>query len=111
FIIKKANFNAKNLKIIKISVNRLKISIIIQPLFYNYIRDFRYLFFFIDKFNLSFNKEIGCKIVKVYNFLVRLTDKDIIYKDFTTKLINCCIYLATIFLGIGIDLLNIVRVI
>ncbi|KAK3338789.1 hypothetical protein B0H65DRAFT_433612, partial [Neurospora tetraspora] len=46
FITKKANFNS-GVKIIKTSVDRLEISIIIQPLFHNYFNDYRRLYFLI----------------------------------------------------------------
>ncbi|KAK1775795.1 hypothetical protein QBC45DRAFT_334412, partial [Copromyces sp. CBS 386.78] len=59
----------------------------------------------------GFSKEIGYKIVRIYNFLIQLTDKNIIYKDFAAKFINYYIYLATISLEIGIDLLNVVRIV
>ncbi|KAK3402612.1 hypothetical protein B0T20DRAFT_344145, partial [Sordaria brevicollis] len=59
----------------------------------------------------GFSKDFSRKVVRLYNSLVRLTDKDIIYKDFASELTDYCIYLIIIFLGMGIDFLNIKRVI
>lgn len=144
FILKHAGFDLQRLKIIRTSVDRPEISIIVQPLVRGYINDYRRLHYlladattarvrdipktiiYIDskprliearwslcKFaqeQCGFSKEFARKVIQRFDADVRDTDKDIIFNNLATHT-DCRIVLATVSLGLGMDIPDVIRVV
>ena len=147
YILEHAGFDLANLKIIRTSVDRPEISLIVQPLLRGALRDHRRLIFLLDT-GTSITPQAICSIPKTIIYLdskpqlieashvltkhltrkglsknfarkvirrddadVRDTDKDIIWKDFSKKDTNCRIILATVSLGMGMDVPDVERVV
>lgn len=146
FIIEKAGFNQSRFKIIRTSVDRPEISIVLQPLLRGCLRDYRRLEFLIsddatpdttmlvkktivyvdNKSQLAaarytlirhlmsicgFTKSQARALVKRYDADVRPVDKDLIFSDFSREDGQCRIIVATVSLGMGMDIPDVERVV
>ena len=144
FILKHAGFDLRRLKIIRTSVDRPEISIVVQPLVRGYINDYRRLHYLLEDATVArvrdipktviyidskprliearwslckyaqetcgFSKEFARKVIQRYDADVRDADKDIIFNNLASDS-DCRIVLATVSLGMGMDIPDIVRVI
>ncbi|EAQ90766.1 hypothetical protein CHGG_02701 [Chaetomium globosum CBS 148.51] len=99
YILKHAGFNPYP-SIIRTSIDRPEISIIVQPLLRGSIYDYRRLQFPVEGSSAGFAR----KVVRRFDADVRPTDKEIIFKDFTNLDTNCRIIVATVSLGMGMDI-------
>ncbi|KAK4233757.1 P-loop containing nucleoside triphosphate hydrolase protein [Achaetomium macrosporum] len=145
YILEKAGFEPSKLKIIRTSVDRPEISIVVQPLLRGALRDHRRLHFLLEgataqtirkipktiiyvdskpqliaaRYTLirylrkrcGILKTLGRKVVRRYDADVRPVDKDMIYKEFADHDTDCRIIVATVSLGMGMDLPDVERVV
>ncbi|KAK3360955.1 hypothetical protein B0T24DRAFT_653029 [Lasiosphaeria ovina] len=133
YILEHTGFDLRRLKIIRTSIDCLEISIAVQPLLRGSIRDYRRLHFLIRGATTAIVQNIPKTIVYLdskpqliaarYTLLrylkrqcgfsksfARKADKDIIFKDFASKT-DCRIILATVSLGMGMDIPDVERVV
>ncbi|KAK4233871.1 P-loop containing nucleoside triphosphate hydrolase protein [Achaetomium macrosporum] len=145
FIFKHAGFDPTRLKIIRASVDRPEISIVVQPLLRGSLRDHRRLQFLLEGFTpetvrqipktiiyldskpqliaarytlikymrrkCGFTKSFARKVIRRYDADVSQTDKDIIFRDFASTDTDCRVIIATVSLGMGMDIPDVERVV
>ena len=144
YILKHAGFNSYP-NIIRTSIDRPEISIVVQPLLRGSIHDYRRLQFLVEgstavnvrdvpktiiyldnktaclrarctllrylRRKCGFEKGFARKVVRRFDADVRPADKEIIFKDFANVDTDCRIIVATVSLGMGMDIPDVERVV